>query len=86
MATAGISSITLFTLARDAAFFKALFFSADRENELAVVKTQEILRFPEDDGLLFNHVWGETKIRQYKLVRIIVSVISKSSQAILQYS
>ena len=25
-----------------------------------MVKTEEILRFPQDDGLLFNHVWGKT--------------------------
>ena len=24
------------------------------------VKLPEILRFPNDDGLLFNHVWGKT--------------------------
>jgi len=25
-----------------------------------MVKAEEILRFPQDDGLLFNHVWGKT--------------------------
>lgn len=25
-----------------------------------MVRTEEILRFPQDDGLLFNHVWGKT--------------------------
>lgn len=24
------------------------------------MKTEEILRFPNDDGLLFNHTWGKT--------------------------
>ena len=24
------------------------------------VKVPEILRFPNDDGFLFNHVWGKT--------------------------
>ena len=47
-------------LARDQAFFKALFFSGDRGSDLGMVRTEEILRFPQDDGLLFNHVWGKT--------------------------
>ena len=45
---------------RAQAFFKALFFSGDRGSDLGMVKTEEILRFPQDDGLLFNHVWGKT--------------------------
>lgn len=49
----------MFVLARDQAFFKALFFSGDRGSDLGVVRTEEILRFPQDDGLLFNHVWAE---------------------------
>lgn len=60
MSATNVSPISLFTLARDSAFFKTLFFSADRANDLNMVKTQEILRFPQDDGLLFNHVWGKT--------------------------
>lgn len=56
----GISASELYILARDAAFFKTLFFSGDRANDLCFVKTQEILRFPHDDGLLFNHIWGKT--------------------------
>ena len=50
----------LFVLARDQAFFKALFFSGDRGSDLGFVRTGEILRFPQDDGLLFNHVWRKT--------------------------
>ena len=49
----------LFVMARDQAFFKALFFSGDRRSDLGIVRTEEILRFPQDDGLLFNHVWGK---------------------------
>lgn len=60
MTAQGITSTNLFLLARDQAFFKALFFSADRGSDLGRVKTDEILRFPQDDGLLFNHVWGKT--------------------------
>ena len=40
--------------------FKALFFSGDRANDLTLVKTQEIMRFLRNDGLLFNHVWGKS--------------------------
>ena len=52
--------VSQFMLARDQAFFKALFFSSDRGSELGSVRTSEILRFPRDDGLLFNHIWGKT--------------------------
>lgn len=50
----------LFILARDQAYFKTLLFSGDRPGDLTQVKTNEILRFPNDDGLLFNHTWGKT--------------------------
>jgi integrase len=60
MSAPRVAPILLFTMARDAAFFKTLFFSGDRANDLSIVKTQEILRFPKDNGLLFNHVWGKT--------------------------
>jgi hypothetical protein len=49
-----------FILARDQAFFKAVFFSGDRPGDMGQVKVPEILRFPNNDGLLFNHVWGKT--------------------------
>ena len=48
-----------FILARDQAYFKAVFFSCDRPGDMGQVKVPEILRFP-NDGLLFNHVWGKT--------------------------
>lgn len=51
---------TIYILVRDQAFFKTLLFSGDRPGDLSQVKTQEILRFPNDDGLLFNHTWGKT--------------------------
>lgn len=60
MSVPGITASQLFVYARDAALFKALFFSGDRANDLTLVKTQEIMRFPENDGLLFNHVWGKS--------------------------
>ena len=49
-----------FILARDQAYFKAVFFSGDRPGDMSQVKVPEILRFPNDDGFLFNHVWGKT--------------------------
>lgn len=49
-----------FILARDQAYFKAVFFSGDRPGDMGQVKVPEILRFPNNDGLLFNHVWGKT--------------------------
>ncbi|KXJ06330.1 Protein LIGHT-DEPENDENT SHORT HYPOCOTYLS 5 [Exaiptasia diaphana] len=49
-----------FILARDQAYFKTMFFSGDRGGDLGQVKVPEILRFPNDDGFLFNHVWGKT--------------------------
>lgn len=55
-----ISPTQRFILARDQAYFKAVFFSGDRPGDMGQVKTPEILRFPNDDGFLFNHVWGKT--------------------------
>lgn len=55
-----LSPSEIFILARDQAFFKALFYSGDRAGDLGLVKTSEIARFPDDSGLLFNHVWGKT--------------------------
>ena len=55
-----ISAALLFLLARDDAFFKCLFFSGDRTNDLTLVKSQEVLRLPNDQGFLFNHIWGKT--------------------------
>ena len=52
-----ISAASLFLLARDDAFFKCLFFST---NDLTLVKSQEVLRLPNDQGFLFNHIWGKT--------------------------
>ena len=50
----------IFITARDQAFFKTLFFSGDRGGDLGQVKTPEIARFPDDNGFLFNHIWGKT--------------------------
>jgi hypothetical protein len=55
-----IAPLQKFILARDQAYFKAQLFSGDRPGDLGLVLTQEILRFPKDDGLLFNHQFGKT--------------------------
>lgn len=55
-----IKATNRFILARDQAYFKAVFFSGDRPGDMGQVKIPEILRFPNNDGLLFNHVWGKT--------------------------
>ncbi len=60
MQSTDISASALYILARDQAVLKTLFFGGDRASDLGNVKTSEILRFPSDDGLLFNHVWGKT--------------------------
>ena len=52
--------IDTFILTRDQAYFKMAFFSGDRPGDLGQLKVLEILRFPNDDGFLFNHVWGKT--------------------------
>ena len=49
-----------FLIARDQAYFKLAFFSGDRPGDLGQVKVPEILRFPNNDGFLFNHIWGKT--------------------------
>jgi integrase len=54
-----ISPIQRFILVRDQAYFTAMFFSGDRPGDLGQVKVPEILRFPNDDGLMFNHIWGK---------------------------
>lgn len=55
-----VTPIDRFIIARDQAYFKTVFFSGDRPGDLGQVKVAEILRFPNDDGFLFNHVWGKT--------------------------
>ena len=41
-----------FIIARDQAYFKLAFFSRDHPGDLGQVKVPEILRFPNDHGLL----------------------------------
>lgn len=58
--TPGLAPIQRFIVARDQAYFKTAFFSGDRPGDLGQIKVPEILRFPNDDGFLFNHIWGKT--------------------------
>ena len=58
--SSNISATQRFILARDQAYFKVIFFSGDRPGDMGQVKVPEILRFPNDDGFRFNHVWGKT--------------------------
>ena len=56
MDSSSISPTHRFILARDQAYFKAVFFSGDRPGDMGQVKVPEILHFPNNDGFLFNHV------------------------------
>ena len=56
----GTDPIHLYIHARDLAYFKLHFFSGDRPSDLSHVKATEILRFPNDKGILFNHVFEKT--------------------------
>ncbi len=54
------TNLDCFILTRDYAYFTTTFFSGDRPGDLGQLKVPGILRFPNDDGFLFNHVWGKT--------------------------
>ena len=58
--SASTDPIHLYIYARDLAYFKPHFFSGDHPSDLSHIKAAEILRFPNDKGLLFNHVFGKT--------------------------
>lgn len=60
LASQTLSPIETYCVLRDQAYFELLFFSGDRPGDLGQVKTEEILRFPDNDGFLFNHTWGKT--------------------------
>ena len=47
-----------FIFAMDQAYFKTMFFSGDRLADMGRVLVPEILRFPNNDGFLFNHMCG----------------------------
>ena len=51
-----LSSMEIYVFARDQAYFQTLFFAGERAGDLGKIKTEEILYFPNMEGLLFNHV------------------------------
>ena len=53
-------AIDRFVTARDQAYLILAFFSGNRPCNLRHVKVPEILRFPNDDEFLFNHIWVKT--------------------------
>ena len=55
-----VTQLQSFNIAQDQAHFKTIFFSGDQPGDLGQAKIAEILRFPNDDGFLFNHIWGTT--------------------------
>lgn len=54
------SNIECFVVVRDQVYLKTVFFSGDQPGDLGQVKMLEILRFPNNDGCSFNHIWGKT--------------------------
>ena len=57
--TATIDPLHLYIHTRDLAYFKLHLFSGDRPSDLAQIKAAESLRFPNDKGILFDHVLGK---------------------------
>ena len=49
-----------YVLSRDRAYFLVLFFAGDRPGDLGLTLIQEMWRFPQDEGVLFNHTYGKT--------------------------
>ena len=58
--TATIDPLHLYIHTRDLAYFKLHLFSGDRPSDLAQIKAGESLCFPNDKGILFDHVFGKT--------------------------
>ncbi|KAI8512901.1 hypothetical protein Bbelb_095400 [Branchiostoma belcheri] len=55
-----VKETSLFALARDQAFFKILFFAADRASDLGRCKAEELAWLPGEAGIRFNHTFGKT--------------------------
>ncbi len=60
MIKSGDKPSILYTLARDLAFFSIDFFSGDRGSDLGRVKAIDVLVSPENNGYVFNQVFGKT--------------------------
>ena len=52
--------ISVYIYARDLAFFSVDFFSGDRGSDLGRVKSMDILASSNNDGFIFNQVFGKT--------------------------
>jgi integrase len=60
LAAHNISPTTRYLYARDLAFFSLDFFSGDCASDLGRLKTNDVFRLPDNDGLLFRHAFGKT--------------------------
>ena len=58
--TAITDPLHLYMRARDLAYFKLHLFSGVQPSDLALIKAAVILRFLNDKGILFDHVFGKT--------------------------
>ena len=58
--SSNLSAIQIFIYARDQALFKALFFAGDRATDMLQIKESDVLRFPDNSGFLFYHIWTKT--------------------------
>ncbi|XP_070551726.1 uncharacterized protein [Ptychodera flava] len=54
------SRVEAYVYARDITIFKVLMMSGDRAGDLGQIKTQEIVRLPDNSGFIFNHTFGKT--------------------------
>ena len=74
MLSANLTPSQIYILARDRAMFKALFFAGDRAADLLGLKTVDTLRFPDNSGLLLNHLWTKSlrsgDVRVFALRRV----------------
>jgi integrase len=57
---AGSNAAQVFTLVRDQAIFKLMFFGGDRAHDVGIMLTQEIRALPNQQGFLIRHTWGKT--------------------------
>ena len=55
-----LSPSQIYIYARDQALFKGLFFAGDRAADFLQLRVADVLRFPDNSGLLFNHLWTKS--------------------------
>ncbi|XP_066288161.1 uncharacterized protein [Branchiostoma lanceolatum] len=56
----GLSAIRYFTLLRDQAFIKILFFAGSRANDLSLTKANSVYKHVGGEFVLLNHTFGKT--------------------------